>query len=192
MGVLLEGFFFGPGRVAGVPSPLDGDHTLPFWWDHLASQARQLANSGFTAIWLPPPLKGASGSFSSGYDLFDDYDPGSKNQKGTIPTRYGSREALQRCAAVMRANRIDVYVDLVENQRDRDDGHFNFAYVTALSLSNRPLLTTTISYLSSRAKPRDLQFYGPFLEMFIGWSGEFCEVSSSDSAPSSAVSCVNL
>jgi hypothetical protein len=33
--------------------------------------------------------------------------------------------------------------------------------------------------LSSRAKPRDLQFYGPFLEMFIGWSGEFCEVSSS-------------
>jgi alpha-amylase len=131
MGVLLEGFFFGPGRVTGVPSPLDGDHTLPFWWDHLAAQARQLATSGFTAIWLPPPLKGASGSFSSGYDLFDDYDLGSKNQKGTIPTRYGSREALQRCAAVMRANRIDVYVDLVENQRDGDDGRFNFAYVDA-------------------------------------------------------------
>ena len=54
MGVLLEGFFFGPGRVTGVPSPLDGDHTLPFWWDHLAAQARQLATSGFTAIWLPP------------------------------------------------------------------------------------------------------------------------------------------
>jgi alpha-amylase len=133
MGVLLEGFFFGPGKVMGVPSPLDGDHTLPFWWDHLASQAHQLAASGFTAIWLPPPLKGASGSFSSGYDLFDDYDLGSKNQKGTIPTRYGSREALQRCAAVMRANRIDVYVDLVENQRDGDDGRFNFAYVDAFA-----------------------------------------------------------
>jgi hypothetical protein len=36
----------------------------------------------------------------------------------------------------------------------------------ALSFSNRPLLTTTLSYLSSRAKPRDLQFRGPFLEMF--------------------------
>jgi hypothetical protein len=113
MGVLLQGFFFAPGRVAGVPSPFDGDATVPFWWDHLAAQAQALAKSGFTAIWLPP-LKGASGSFSSGYDLFDDYDLGSKKQKGTIPTRYGTREQLQRCAAMMRANGIDVYVDLVE------------------------------------------------------------------------------
>jgi alpha-amylase len=132
MGVLLQGFYFGPGRIAGVPSPLDGDASVPFWWDHLAAQAHSLAKAGFTAIWLPPPLKGASGSFSSGYDLFDDYDLGAKNQKGTTPTRYGTRELLQRCAAVMRANGIDVYVDLVENQRDGDDGHFNFKYVDAL------------------------------------------------------------
>jgi alpha-amylase len=131
MGVLLQGFYFGPGRVAGVPSPLDGDAAVPFWWDHLAAQAEALAKSGFTAIWLPPPLKGASGSFSSGYDVFDDYDLGSKNQRGLIPTRYGTRELLERCAAMMRANGIDVYVDLVENQRDGDDGKFNFSYVDA-------------------------------------------------------------
>lgn len=131
MGVLLQGFFFAPGRIAGVPSPLDGDPAVPFWWDHLAAQAASFAKSGFTAIWLPPPLKGASGSFSSGYDLFDDYDLGDKDQKGTIPTRYGTRERLERCVAVMRANGIDVYVDLVENQRDGDDGHFNFRYVDA-------------------------------------------------------------
>ncbi len=135
MGVLLQGFYFAPGRIAGVPSPLDGDASIPFWWDHLASQAQALATSGFTAIWLPPPLKGASGSFSSGYDLYDDYDLGSKNQKGTIPTRYGTREQLQRCAAMMRANGIDVYVDLVENQRDGDDGKFNFKYVDASGTS---------------------------------------------------------
>jgi alpha-amylase len=131
MGVLLQGFFFGPGRVSGVPSPLDGDRSIPFWWDHLAVQAQALGNAGFTAIWLPPPLKGNSGTASSGYDVFDDYDLGSKNQKGTIPTRYGSREQLQRCVAMMHANGIDVYVDLVENQRDGDDGHFNFEYVDA-------------------------------------------------------------
>src|ERR1700726_4287408 len=131
MGVLLQGFFFAPGRVAGVPSPLDGDATIPFWWDHLAAQAQAFAKSGFTAIWLPPPLKGASGSFSSGYDLFDDYDPGANKPTGTIPTRYGSREALQRCAAVMGPNRMDLDVDLIKNQRDGDDGHFNFAYVDA-------------------------------------------------------------
>ena len=115
MGVLLEGFFF------GLQSGPGG-----FWWDHLAQQAKDLGESGFTAIWLPPPLKGASGGLSNGYDPFDDYDIGARDQKGGIPTRYGSREALQRCAAMMRANGIDVYIDLVENQRDGDDGHFNF------------------------------------------------------------------
>jgi len=134
MGVLLQGFYFAPGRVAGVPSPLDGNKLVPFWWDHLASQAEALAKAGFTAIWLPPPLKGASGSFSSGYDLFDDYDLGSKPQKETTPTRYGTREQLQRCAAMMRANGIDIYVDLVENQRDGDDGHFNFRYLDAFGV----------------------------------------------------------
>ena len=131
MGVLLQGFYFGPGRVHGVPSPLDGDKTIPFWWDHLAAQAHTLRRAGFTAIWIPPPLKGASGTLSNGYDVFDDYDLGSKDQKGTTPTRYGSREQLERCIAMMRANGIDVYVDMVENQRDGDDGHFNFEYVDA-------------------------------------------------------------
>jgi alpha-amylase len=33
--------------------------------------------------------------------------------------------------SMMRANGIDPYFDLVENQRDRDDGRFNFRYVNA-------------------------------------------------------------
>src|SRR5437868_3556535 len=124
LGVLLQGFFFAPGTIHGVPSPLDGQQSVQFWWDHLAAQANALRQSGFTAIWLPPPLKGASGALSNGYDLFDDYDLGTKKQKGTTPTRYGGRDELERCLAVMRANGLDVYVDLVENQRDGDDGHF--------------------------------------------------------------------
>lgn len=43
MGVLMQGFYFAPGRVAGVPSPLDGDRAIPFWWDHLSAQAHTLA-----------------------------------------------------------------------------------------------------------------------------------------------------
>ena len=115
MSVLLQGFFF------GVESASATD-----WWDHLAGQAQDLRKVGFSAIWLPPPYKGASGGVSNGYDPFDDYDLGSKDQRVTVPTHYGTREQLQRCAAMMRANGIDVYVDLVENQRDGDDGHFNF------------------------------------------------------------------
>ncbi len=120
MGVLLEGFFFG---LNSGPEN--------FWWDHLAKQSHDLGTSGFTAVWLPPPLKGSAGGLSNGYDPFDDYDLGSKDQKDTIPTRYGTREALQRCAAMMRANGLDIYIDLVENQRDGDDGHFNFQYKDA-------------------------------------------------------------
>ncbi len=40
------------------------------------------------------------------------------------------------------------------------------APTSALSLGNGSLITTTLSFLSSRAKPRDLQFRGPFLAMF--------------------------
>jgi galactose oxidase len=134
MGVLLQGFFKTPANSA-VPSPADGDSATPWWWDHLASQASTLRQAGFTAVWLPPVLKTAAGASAGadGYGTFDDYDLGSKSQKGSIPTRFGSREQLQRCVAVMRANGIDVYLDLVEHQRSGDtrEQPFVFRYLGA-------------------------------------------------------------
>jgi alpha-amylase len=130
--VLLQGYYQQRGGV-GVPSPADGAHPSgdappDFWWDHLAVQAPALRQAGFTAVWLPPVWKGASGTFSVGFDLFDDYDLGSKDQKGTIPTRYGTREQLARCVAILRANGIDVYIDLVENQRMGGEGPGGFTF----------------------------------------------------------------
>jgi alpha-amylase len=122
MGVLLQAFYTLDGGKKGVPCPEDGDAGADWWWDHVARQAHALRQVGFTAVWLPPPLKAGGGIGSFGYDPFDDYDLGSKNQKGHIPTRYGSRERLARCVAMLRANGLDVYVDLVENQRDGDPG----------------------------------------------------------------------
>jgi len=129
MGVLLQALYFRNKSPNAVPSPLDGDATIPFWWDHLAAQANAFRKAGFTAVWLPPPFKGASGGGSSGYDPFDDYDLGSKNQKGTVPTRHGTRKQLQRCAAVLRANGLDVYVDIVDHHRDGDIHPFIYQYV---------------------------------------------------------------
>jgi alpha-amylase len=112
-GVLLQGYF------VNVPSPTCGDPNADFWWDHIAKQAKALREAGFTAVWLPPVWKGGiGGACSVGFDPFDDYDLGSKNQKGTIPTRYGTREKLERCVAILRANGLDVYIDVVENHRD--------------------------------------------------------------------------
>ena len=98
-----------PGRRLVVGSP--------------ARQAHAIRQAGFTAVWLPPVWKGASGIQSVGYDPFDDYDLGSKDQRGTIPTRYGTREQLARCLAMPRANDLDVYVDLVEHHRGGGTGH---------------------------------------------------------------------
>jgi alpha-amylase len=137
MGVLLQALYFRNKSPNAVPSPVDGDATIPFWWDHLAAQANAFRKAGFTAVWLPPPFKGASGGFSSGYDPFDDYDLGSKNQKGTVPTRHGTRDVLQRCAAVLRANGLDIYVDIVNHHRDGDNQPFIFRYVNFAGAANK-------------------------------------------------------
>ena len=131
MGVLLQAFFR-PGDK-GVPCPLDGDLGADWWWDHLALQAHAIRKAGFTAVWLPPVWKGASGIQSIGYDPYDDYDLGAKDQRGTRPTRYGTREQLARCVAMLRANDLDVYVDLVEHHRGGGSGHEGktFRYVDA-------------------------------------------------------------
>jgi alpha-amylase len=80
MGVLLQAFY----QIGsnGVPLPPDCGMTTS-WWNHLAGQANALRQAGFIAIWLPPSLKGGSGKGSVGYDVFDDYDLGSKLQKNT-------------------------------------------------------------------------------------------------------------
>jgi alpha-amylase len=130
VGVLLQGFYKLPPNQA-VPSPADGDPAVPWWWNRIAAQARALSRAGFTAIWLPPMLKSASGASpnADGYAPFDDYDIGSKNQKGSIPTRFGSREDLQRCAAILRANGLDIYLDMVEHHRDGDSSLAAEAFV---------------------------------------------------------------
>lgn len=127
---MLQGFYW------DVPSPAADGGTVPWWWDKMGGQAAMLRDAGFTAVWLPPVHKGAGGGYSNGYDTFDDYDIGSKDQTGTIPTRYGTREQLQKCVAMMRANGLDVYIDIVHNHRNGDDGNYNFRYVNAYGTPN--------------------------------------------------------
>jgi alpha-amylase len=124
-GVLMQGFYW------DVPSPAAGSSAAPWWWDNLAARANEMRLAGITAVWIPSPLKGASGGYSMGYDPYDDYDLGSKNQMYTLPTRFGTREQLQRSVATMRANGLDVYVDMVLNHRNGDPGNFSFLHPDA-------------------------------------------------------------
>lgn len=121
-GVLMQAFYW--------DAPSTPEHP---WWDEIASRSSELAKAGFTALWYPPALKGASGALSDGYDPFDDYDLGSKYQRGTFATHWGTSEELRRAVSIARANGLDVYEDLVLAQRDGDNGDFRYIYPTALA-----------------------------------------------------------
>jgi alpha-amylase len=57
---------------------LKGSAVVPgkSWWDNLAEKTHEMRSTGFTAVWIPPVLKGAAGGFPTGFDPFDDYDRG--------------------------------------------------------------------------------------------------------------------
>jgi alpha-amylase len=131
MGVILQADYKFPNGHA-VPSPFDGNRNVAWWWDRIASQASAFRNAGFTAILLPPALKTNGGAFpvADGYGVFDDYDLGNKNQFFSTPTRFGTREMLQRCTAMLRANGLDVYLDIVMHQRD-GGSDFIYSYLGA-------------------------------------------------------------
>jgi alpha-amylase len=86
-------------------------------WDEVAARASELAAAGITALWLPPAYKGTGGSRDVGYGVYDMYDLGEFEQKGSRRTKYGTRE--QYLAAVQAAQRagMQVYADVVLNHR---------------------------------------------------------------------------
>ncbi|HZJ10912.1 MAG TPA: hypothetical protein VFD39_14535, partial [Trueperaceae bacterium] len=60
------------------------------WWNNLADEAKALAAAGFTSLWLPPAYKGAGGGYDSGYGVYDHFDLGEFDQRGTVRTKYGT------------------------------------------------------------------------------------------------------
>lgn len=105
--VFLQGFYWNstPGGI---------------WWDSLARLAPRIGAAGFGAIWFPSPVKGQAGGFSMGYDPYDHYDFGEYNQKGTVETRFGSRQELINSINAFHAVGVQVFADAVM-------GHMNGA-----------------------------------------------------------------
>jgi alpha-amylase len=85
------------------------------WYTYSAKLASRLRELGFDGIWTPPPSKAMSGQNGMGYDVFDHYDLGDKDQKGTLGTRFGTKGCFLRFIAVTHANGLEVYPDIVLN-----------------------------------------------------------------------------
>ena len=98
---------------------LPGGGTL---WREAAERADELAHAGFTDVWLPPAFKGHVGGYDVGYGVYDPYDLGEFDQKGTIPTKYGTRAEYLGAIAALQARGLRVLADVVWNHRLGADG----------------------------------------------------------------------
>ena len=86
-------------------------------WQQVSREAKNLKEIGITDIWLPPAYKGAGGKFDAGYSAYDLYDLGEFNQKGSIETKYGTKEEYLQAIRDLHNNGIKVYADIVLNHK---------------------------------------------------------------------------
>lgn len=134
--VLMQGFYW------DAPADVGSGN----WWDHVRQRVPNLADDGFTKIWLPPPSK-AQNDPSMGYDPYDYFDLGEYNQKMGVETWHGSRQELESLIQTAHDNGINVVADIVNNHMsggtleynpntgdstytdfDPKSGRFNFEY----------------------------------------------------------------
>ena len=93
---------------------LKDDATL---WKKLAKEAKNLAKAGFTALWLPPAFKGQGGVHDVGYGVYDLYDLGEFDQKGSVATKYGTKDEYLKAIKASQKEGLDVYGDMVFNHK---------------------------------------------------------------------------
>ena len=86
-------------------------------WNDIAKEAEKLADIGITALWLPPAYKGMGGKDEVGYAVYDVYDLGEFDQKGTVKTKYGSKEEYLNCIMTLKQAGIESYADIVLNHK---------------------------------------------------------------------------
>lgn len=94
----------------------DGNH-----WKRVKENAKDLANAGITALWLPPAYKASGGAWDVGYGAYDLFDLGEFDQKGTIRTKYGTKDEYAAAIKAAQEARINVYADVVFNHKNGAD-----------------------------------------------------------------------
>lgn len=102
-GVLFQGFEW------NIPD--DGNY-----FNDMVSKLEDLSRIGITSIWIPPVCK-ATGTGDNGYGVYDLYDLGEFDQKGSIRTKYGTKTELKRLISAIHEKNIAVYADVVLNHK---------------------------------------------------------------------------
>ena len=120
-------------------------------WKKVAAEAKKLANVGITEIWLPPAYKAAGGKQDTGYAVYDLYDLGEFNQKGSIETKYGTKDEYLEAIDELHKNNINVYADVVLNHKMGAD-ESEVVYAKEQNAQNRNLNTTEFKQIVAWTK----------------------------------------
>lgn len=98
-------------------------------WKKVAANAKELREVGITSVWLPPAYKGSTGIHDVGYAVYDLYDLGEFDQKGSIPTKYGTKDEYLNAVKALKEQGIEVLADIVLGHRmGADEQERIFAY----------------------------------------------------------------
>ena len=98
------------------------------FYKNLSKSAKDLKKAGIDALWLPPMCKGG-GDMDVGYGIYDLWDLGEFDQKGTIRTKYGTKDELIKAIEDLHAAGIKSYADVVLNHKGNADFKENFKAV---------------------------------------------------------------
>ncbi|MCD7036694.1 alpha-amylase [Metabacillus sp. GX 13764] len=93
----------------------DGKH-----WDRLKERAKEMKENGIDSVWIPPATKGQAQD-DTGYGIYDLYDLGEFDQKGTVRTKYGTKQQLVEAIEACHEEGICVYADVVMNHKAAAD-----------------------------------------------------------------------
>lgn len=86
-------------------------------WKSLLNVGKDLKKLGINYLWLPPCFKSAGGINDTGYGVYDLYDMGEFMQKGSIRTKYGTKQEYLDAIKYLQKCGIKVLADIVLNHR---------------------------------------------------------------------------
>ncbi len=90
-------------------------------WKHFKDQQNYLEDLGINMVWLPPPCKTEDGINGVGYGSYDLFDLGEFDQKGTVRTKYGTRQELLEAIDSAHQKKMQVLLDAVLNHKGGGD-----------------------------------------------------------------------
>lgn len=142
-------------------------------FEEIENAAGFLEDLGIDYVWFPPAYKAAGGGYSVGYDPYDLFDLGEFDQKGTTPTKYGTKEQYLNAIKALKDKNIKTIVDIVLNHKAGGDETETFQAIK-VNEENRKEAVSDVMDITSYTKytfPGRGETYSNFEWNFTCFSG---------------------